>query len=210
MVTFTDENITWLKALLDQAKGKAAVKGQAEKVRKIEELYEKVGNLIVGDIQTTITEEKVDRVNHVLKELEYLVSTYTKITDLGDLFQYDRIKKEMTARLEFLMTCKDEFATQASYLEDYLKKEYRTMILHDISENRKDENGKSTSISQADKLVEIDARYLAVKKEIQKVSQLSDRIKTTYDFYMKMWQGVFQSVSTASKERFAGSNNDSV
>lgn len=58
--------------------------------------------------------------------------------------------------------------------------------------------------------MEIDARYLAVKKEIQKVSQLSDRIKTTYDFYMKMWQGVFQSVSTASKERFAGSNNDSV
>ena len=105
------------------------------------------------------------------------------------------------------MTRKEEFATEAAYLDNYLKKEYRTTILKDITESRKDENGKATSVAQADKLVEIDARYLAVKKEIQKVSQLSDKIKTAYDFYMKMWQGVFQSVSTASKERFASSND---
>ena len=115
----------------------------------------------------------------------------------------------MTARLEFLMTCKDEFATQATYFEDYLIKQLRTTVLKDITETRKDENGKATSVAQADKLVEIDSRYLAVKKEIQKIVELSDSIKTAYDFYMKMWQGVFQSVSTASKERFASVNTES-
>lgn len=208
MVTFTEENVKWLKALITQAEGKAEAKGEAQKLRKLIELREKVGNLIVGDIQTTITEEKVGQVHQVLKELSYLVSRYAKITDIGDLVQYDAIKKEMTARLEFLMTCKDEFATQATYLEDYLKKQLRTTVLKDITETRKDENGKATSVAQADKLVEIDSRYLAVKKEIQKIVELSDSIKTAYDFYMKMWQGVFQSVSTASKERFASSNTD--
>lgn len=208
MITFTSENIEWLQALIKQAETKAANKGEAIKVKKLQEIHDKVGKLIVGDIETKITEEKIDQINQVLKELEYLTKLYTSIVDIGDIIQYDRIKKEMTAKLEFLMTRKDELATEASYLDDYLKKQYRTTILKDITESRKDENGKATSVAQADKLVEIDARYLAVKKEIQKVSQLSDKIKTAYDFYMKMWQGVFQSVSTASKERFASSNND--
>lgn len=208
MITFTSENIEWLQALIKQAETKAANKGEAIKVKKLQEIHDKVGKLIVGDIETKITEEKIGQIDRVLKELEYLTNLYTSIVDIGDIIQYDRIKKEMTAKLEFLMTRKDEFATEASYLDDYLKKQYRTTILKDITESRKDENGKATSVAQADKLVEIDARYLAVKKEIQKVSQLSDRIKTAYDFYMKMWQGVFQSVSTASKERFASSNND--
>lgn len=207
MITFTSENIEWLQALIKQAETKAANKGEAIKVKKLQEIHDKVGKLIVGDIETKITEEKIGQIDRVLKELEYLTNLYTSIVDIGDIIQYDRIKKEMTAKLEFLMTRKDEFATEASYLDDYLKKQYRTTILKDITESRKDENGKATSVAQADKLVEIDARYLAVKKEIQKVSQLSDRIKTAYDFYMKMWQGVFQSVSTASKERFASSND---
>lgn len=207
MITFTSENVEWLQALIKQAETKAANKGEAIKVKKLQEIHEKVGNLIVGDVETKITEEKIEQIDQVLKELEYLTKLYTSIADIGDIIQYDRIKKEMTAKLEFLMTCKEEFATEAAYLDNYLKKEYRTTILKDITESRKDENGKATSVAQADKLVEIDARYLAVKKEIQKVSQLSDRIKTAYDFYMKMWQGVFQSVSTASKERFASSND---
>ena len=207
MITFTSENVEWLQALIKQAETKAANKGEAIKVKKLQEIHEKVGNLIVGDVETKITEEKIEQIDQVLKELEYLTKLYTSIADIGDIIQYDRIKKEMTAKLEFLMTRKEEFATEAAYLDNYLKKEYRTTILKDITENRRDENGKATSVAQADKLVEIDARYLAVKKEIQKVSQLSDRIKTAYDFYMKMWQGVFQSVSTASKERFASSND---
>lgn len=207
MITFTSENVEWLQALIKQAETKAANKGEAIKVKKLQEIHEKVGNLIVGDVETKITEEKIEQIDQVLKELEYLTKLYTSIADIGDIIQYDRIKKEMTAKLEFLMTRKEEFATEAAYLDNYLKKEYRTTILKDITESRKDENGKATSVAQADKLVEIDARYLAVKKEIQKVSQLSDKIKTAYDFYMKMWQGVFQSVSTASKERFASSND---
>ena len=93
MVTFTEENVKWLKALITQAEGKAEAKGEAQKLRKLTELREKVGNLIVGDIQTTITEEKVGQVHQVLKELSYLVSRYAKITDIGDLVQYDAKKR---------------------------------------------------------------------------------------------------------------------
>lgn len=209
MITFTEENVKWLKLLIEQAEGKAEAKGEAEKVTKLRELSRKVGGLVVEDVEVYITEEKVAQVHQIIKELQYLITQYGKIADIGDLAQYDLIKKEMTVRLEFLMTCRNEFTFEASRLEDYLKKKLRTSILKEITETRKDENGKATSVAQADKLVEIDARYLSFKTEVQKIVELSDAIRSQYDFYMKMWQGVFQSVSTASKERFASMNTES-
>ena len=195
MITFTEENVKWLKLLIEQAEGKAEAKGEAEKVTKLRELSRKVGGLVVEDVEVYITEEKVAQVHQVIKELQYLITKYGKITDIGDLAQYDLI---------------NEFTFEASRLEDYLKKKLRTSILKEITETRKDENGKATSVAQADKLVEIDARYLSFKTEVQKIIELSDAIRSQYDFYMKMWQGVFQSVSTASKERFASMNTESV
>lgn len=206
MITFTQENIDWAKALLSQAISKTQDKVKIEKLNSISEKLDRLGE---NPIKISIKEQDIIETNKVISELEIITNAYTRLSDISDVEQYDNIKKQMTSKLQYLSTYKDMFLNESSYLEDYLKKELRTRLIQDIMENDKDINNKKPSFTQADKLVDIDSRYLLVKEQVTRVSNLANTIKTKYDFYMKFWQMVFQSVSTASKEKYMSRvNND--
>lgn len=199
MLVFTAKEISYLTAFLEHAYKKA--EGDEVKQNGIEELRDKVLRLNTDDIQLSVTADTIREVNSVIGELENLVKRYASISDLGDIASYDLIKKQIGIRLLTLATYKLKFESERTYLEDYIKKEFRMKIVLDIMKTQKDPSGKSVSQTQADKLVEVDSRFIAVKKAVADVVKTADNVKIMYDYYSKMWQGVLQSVSTAVQDK---------
>ena len=123
------------------------------------------------------------------------------MSDIGVTDGYDMLKKEMATKLQYLSTYKDIFLNEANYIEDMLKKEIRITLVEEIKLLEK------CSFTQADKLVEKDRRYTTLRDQVYYVKKVSNRIKTKYQFYMQLWQMIFQSVSTATKEMYSTKNN---
>lgn len=197
MTSLTEENVQWLSLLVEQASEKTT--DNVKKV-KLKSLLEKVNLLGKHELKVTITSAQIKAIDEVLKDLEEITSEYTNAMDITDLEVYDKIKKKFTAKLEFLSTYKVLFNEEINYLEDVLKKEIRVHITMEI----KDEEG--ISFTQADKMVEKDIRYTRLRDHIYNLKMISTKIKTKYEFYSQLWQMVFQSVSTASKEKYARSS----
>lgn len=206
MVNFNKENIEWLLALTNQAISK--VKDDDVKLNKLKNISNNLTELSKVNVKITISEDDIKNTNKLLEELKKLTDKYSKMSDISDVNQYDELKKLMSSKLQTLSTYKDIFLNESTYLEDYLKKEFRVKIIQEMMENDTDVNGKKVSFTQADKLVDIDSRYLLVKEKVRKVESLANSIKTKYLFYLQLWQLVFQSVSTASKEKFSTQNNN--
>lgn len=196
---FTEENIAWLNALLDDSLTKTKDK---VKLAKLEDLKTKVTQLGEHTIEISIDETQIAHTNEVIQELEKVTNEYASQTDMSVLEIYDSLKKRLTSNLQFLSTYKDVFMSELNHIEDVLKKEIRIKIVKDI------QYSEDVSFTQADKLVEKDPRYVQLKKEVDSISRIANRIKTKYDFYLKFWQMVFQSVSTASKEKYASRHNN--
>lgn len=199
MLTFTAKEVSYITTFLEHACKKSEV--DVEKRDWLESLRNKILRLDTEDVALNITETDIKEVNAVIAELENLVKRYTSIIDLGDISSYDLIKKQIGLRLLSLATFKLKFESERAYLEDYLKKEFRMKIVLDIMKTHKDPSGKSVSQAQADKLVDLDSRFIAVKKAISDVIRNADNVKLMYDYYSKMWQGVLQSVSTAVQDK---------
>lgn len=199
MLQFTEENIKWLLMLTDDATSRTTDKVKLAKLGSLRTKIEKLGE---ERLQVTIGQELVDEVNVTLKDLQQLIETYTNMSDISALEEYDTIKRQMTAKLQYLATCKDIFYDEVNYLEEVLKKEIRIKLAMEI----KDSEG--ISFTQADKVVEKDARYTVLRDQVYDIKKMANQLKTKYDFYMKTWQMVFQSVSTASKEKFTTRNNN--
>lgn len=196
MLQFTEENIQWLDLLIEEAKKKTE---NETKITKLSDLQDKLQLLGENTLNTSITEQQINDVNDTLKELQDITDAYSNQVDISVLEEYDHLKKRMSTKLEFLATFKDIFIEEANYLEDTLKKEIRGRIANDIKNN----DPECKSFSQADSMVEFDTRYTSLKSHVYYVKKVANNLKTKYDFYMKFWQMIFQSVSTASKERYA-------
>lgn len=200
MLSFTDENIKWLSLLVDNALQKT---NDTNKSSKLRILLDKVQALNQQDLTINITEEQINDTNRVISDLEELTSYYVSITDIGALDDYDRIKKEYAGLLQYLSSYKDLFLNERDYLENKLKKEKRVEIALLIKDEDK------VSLTQAMNLVEKDKRYTLLRDKFYYIDRIANRVKTKYQFYLQLWQNVFQSVSTASKEKFTTKyNND--
>lgn len=201
MKQFTEENIEWLVKLIEEAESRT---DQPVKLTKLKDLKTKVLKLGKHELKISITPNQIEEVDSTIKELESIVEVYTNQADISLLDEYDKLKKQMSTKLEYLSTFKDIFLDEVSYLEEVLKKEIRVDLSMDIKEN----DPECTSFTQADKLVDKDPRYTSLRDQVYFVKRVASRIKTKYDFYMKFWQMVFQSVSTASKEKYANRHNN--
>lgn len=199
MLEFTEENIEWLLKLVEDAKPRTTDK---VKLAKLESIGKKVSKLGEDRLQVTITEQDVKEINNVLNDLQKIIERYTNMSDISNLEEYDKIKREMTAKLQYLSTYKDIFYDEVNYLEDVLKKQIRIKLAMEIK------TSDGISFTQADKVVENDARYTVLRDQVYDIKKMASKIKTKYDFYMKTWQMVFQSVSTASKEKYTTKNNN--
>ena len=197
-VYFTKENFHWLEALTDEALTKTTDK---VKLLKLGSIKNKLEKLKETDIDVNISEEDIKEASAVLDRLETIVKDYTEQKGIAGADKYDELKKQMAGELHYLGSLKDTFMDELTYTEDVFKKEIRIRIVDEI----KDDSG--VSFSQADKLVEKDVRYVNMRKKVHKLRRLANNIKTKYDYYLKVWNMVFQSVSTAIKERHSDNNN---
>lgn len=199
LLAFTDENLLWLDSLISEAMERTT---DEVKLVKMEDMRKKVQAIGQERLDTSITQEQITDTNLVLSDLEAITNAYSMNTDISDLETYDKVKKQITGKLQYLATYKDIFLEETNYLEDVFKKEIRVRLTMAIKES------EGVSFTQADKLVEGDVRYTELRKEIYYLKRLSTSIKNKYAFYMQFWQMVFQSVSTASKEKYASRHNN--
>ncbi|MDC7248640.1 MAG: hypothetical protein PQJ49_01820 [Sphaerochaetaceae bacterium] len=199
MLEFTEENILWLEKLIEDAKPRTDDK---VKLAKLDALSKKVAKLGEERLKVTIGQKEIDEINTTLTDLQKIVERYSNMADIGALESYDGIKREMTPKLQYLATYKDMFYDEVNHLEEVLKKEIRIKIAMEIKES------EGISFTQADKVVEKDTRYTVLRDQVYEIKKMANKIKTKYDFYMKTWQMVFQSVSTASKEKYTSRNNN--
>ena len=93
MITFTQENIDWAKALLSQAISKTQDKVKIEKLNSISEKLDRLGE---NPIKISIKEQDIIETNKVISELEIITNAYTRLSDISDVEQYDNIKKQMS------------------------------------------------------------------------------------------------------------------
>ena len=199
MVNFSEENLTWLNALVLQAKEKTT---DADKQNKLSDLSLKLLLLKDNMLSISIKEKDIKDTKEVMEELEALANKYSSLSDITSVQEYDTIKKQMSNKLQYLSTYKDIFQDEATYLEEILKKEIKMNVVEDLVLVDK------VSFTQAEKLVEKDKRYTILRDQVWSIKKLANNIKTKYDFHMKLWQMVFQSCSTASKEKHAARYED--
>ena len=199
MVNFSEENLKWLNALVIQAKEKTS---DVDKQQKLLDLSDKLEMLKNNMLPISIKEKDIKETKEVIEELEQLANKYSSLSDITSVPQYDEIKKQMANKLQYLSTYKDVFQDEATYLEEILKKEIKMNVVEDLVLVDK------VSFTQAEKLVEKDKRYTILRDQVWSIKKLANNIKTKYDFHMKLWQMVFQSVSTASKEKHSATHND--
>jgi len=199
MVNFSEENLKWLNALVIQAKEKTS---DVDKQQKLLDLSNKLEMLKNNMLPISIKEKDIKETKEVIEELEQLAIKYSSLSDITSVSQYDEIKKQMANKLQYLSTYKDVFQDEATYLEEILKKEIKMNVVEDLVLVDK------VSFTQAEKLVEKDKRYTILRDQVWSIKKLANNIKTKYDFHMKLWQMVFQSCSTASKEKHAAKYED--
>lgn len=199
LLSFTEENLSWLDSLIGEAMNRTEDK---VKLAKMTGMRKKVLKLGQERLKVTITKQQIDETNAVMDDLQLITDTYTNQTDISALEMYDTTKKQITSKLQYLATYKDIFMDEANYLEEIFKKEIRIKLTMEIKES------EGVSFTQADKLVDSDSRYTELRDDVYFVKRIANKIKTKYDFYMKFWQMVFQSVSTASKEKYASRHNN--
>lgn len=192
MVDFSTQDVKILEQLVI-----AALKTSTEEssVKRLEDLRSKVSSLANYELKIDITQKQLDNLNKVMEELNKLVNDYVE-KPFTDVEAFDTIKREMAGYLESLSTLKDIFLNAASFNEEILKKQIRVELI-DLLQTE-----EGYSFTKAKEYVEKDARYTAQRDRLEKLRRISTSIKTKYDYYMKIWQGVIQSVSTASKENY--------
>lgn len=195
---FTQENIEWLSTLVDEAISRT---DNEIKLLKLNGINEKLHKLNSVEVEVGITSEDIKAMKASVGRLQDITEKYVTQKGISNVNVYDELKKDMNGELAYLGTLKDLFLDELSYSEDVFKKEIRAQIVDELSEL------EGVSFTKADKLVEKDIRYSNMRKKVHGLKKLSNNVKTKYDFYLKTWNMIFQSVSTATKERHNDNNN---
>lgn len=191
----TNKEIGWIIALTKEAAERTP---EAKKKSAINSLTEKL-QTIQKDVPQILTSQKdIEGMNKSLAQLHELALAYSESTDISSLEVYDRLKKDFIPHLEYLSTLKDKFAIDADYLNEYIKKELRGKLTEQYKSTLV-EQGDKPSVAAIDRMIETDETYLLVNKQCLLVEGIAQQLKTKYDLYLKLWQMIFQSCSTASK-----------
>lgn len=194
MYIITEEQTMWLTALLEEAVGRA---NTDEKKGKLLSLKEKVAHAFSFIPSINTTEQDVKDAKEILESLRRITETYTENPDLEAVDDYEYIKREMIGQLEYLSTIREKIVDDANFMKDYLRKElYSTLALEYTDPT---DGSKGVSQAKADRLVEVDPRYLTVKKQYNRIQEVASMVKTRYEHYTRTLQAVIQSCSSARK-----------
>lgn len=190
---FTQENVRWITALLDEASTRTS---NEEKATKLKALEAKVRGVLSPSSFIRTTDKDLESLGATMKALEDLRNEYSAIHDLEAIVLYERIKKEMAGHLEYLATLKETLWVDSLMYEDYFKKELRSSLINKIFEET---DGKKLSMAAAEKKVELLEEYQHHKQQFFSLQRLALEVRTKYSFYIDLWKMVMQSCSYASR-----------
>lgn len=190
---FTQENVRWITALLDEASTRTS---NEEKATKLKALEAKVRGVLSPSSFIRTTDKDLESLGATMKALEELRNEYSAIHDLEAIVLYERIKKEMAGHLEYLATLKETLWVDSLMYEDYFKKELRSALINKIFEEA---DGKKLSMAAAEKQVELMEEYQHHKQQYFSLQRLALEVRTKYSFYIDLWKMVMQSCSYASR-----------
>lgn len=190
---FTQENVKWITALLDEASTRTS---NEEKATKLKALEAKVRGVLSPSSFIRTTDNDLENLGATMKALEELRNEYSAIHDLEAIVLYERIKKEMAGHLEYLATLKETLWVDSLMYEDYFKKELRSSLINQIFEETE---GKKLSMAAAEKKVELLEEYQHHKQQFFSLQRLALEVRTKYSFYIDLWKMVMQSCSYASR-----------
>lgn len=190
---FTQENVRWITALLDEASTRTS---NEEKATKLKALEAKVRGVLSPSSFIRTTDNDLENLGATMKALEDLRNEYSAIHDLEAIVLYERIKKEMAGHLEYLATLKETLWVDSLMYEDYFKKELRSSLINKIFEET---DGKKLSMAAAEKKVELLEEYQHHKQQFFSLQRLALEVRTKYSFYIDLWKMVMQSCSYASR-----------
>lgn len=190
---FTQENVKWITALLNEASTRTS---NEEKATKLKALEAKVRGVLSPSSFIRTTDNDLENLGATMKALEELRNEYSAIHDLEAIVLYERIKKEMAGHLEYLATLKETLWVDSLMYEDYFKKELRSSLINQIFEETE---GKKLSMAAAEKKVELLEEYQHHKQQFFSLQRLALEVRTKYSFYIDLWKMVMQSCSYASR-----------
>lgn len=132
--------------------------------------------------------------DNCLENLKNINESYSKLDGGGDTGILEGLKRNMSGELQFLATHKDKLIDEAHKYEYILKDDLKVFLIYKIVKEQ------GISLNQAEKVVKGDIRYIEYRDRVFDLRHYANKLKSSYDVYSKIWQGIIQSVSTSRKE----------
>jgi hypothetical protein len=144
-------------------------------------------------------------VKDILVKLKHLSAAYVGMDNLYDLEGLERLKRDMTAQLEFLAehhARTKKFKTGGDYLEEirkYIKSEATALISDE----------EKISVNQAEKLVYQYSYYRDRVQLMEGVKSFFIKVEVMYKHYQDVLSSVVQSIASGKKDsnyKYASNN----
>jgi len=135
-------------------------------------------------------------VKDILVQLKRLSAEYVEMDNLYDLEGLERLKRDMTAQLEFLAehhARTKKFKTGGDYLEEirkFVKAEAIALIVDE----------QSISVNQAEKVVYEYSYYRDRVKLMENVKAFFIKVEVMYKHYQDVLSSVVQSIASGKKD----------
>jgi hypothetical protein len=189
---FDSEEYRVIKMLIEGNKEK--VKDNVELTAVLDTILHKIEGVNEVSLPTSISREDMATVTRLINSIETNIKRYTSTPGGANLTLLETIKKEITQEMVYLSTFRDRFIYELEFLDEVFRKELFSQLVKEISTR------DGISITQAEKVVNIEDRYMKIRRDLQSLKIILGNVKTKYSFFEKSLQLIIQSVSVAGKE----------
>lgn len=176
--------------LLEKALEESISSNKQKNIAGLRGMIVKFNSMLNSSIGYDVTEEKERDIKTVLDHCKSLITRYSQLKDMSQVFEYDRLKKECGMILDTLGDLKAEFDTYKDFAKADLK-----ALLYKIADEYQQEADRM-SATTAEKKAEFDDRYTVAKEEYKLYLRYASIIKTKFDVMKDIHQAIIQSVST--------------
>jgi hypothetical protein len=189
---FDSEEYRVIKMLIEGNKEK--VKDNVELTAVLDTILHKIEGVNEVSLPTSISREDMATVTGLINSIENNIKRYTSAPGGANLLLLETIKKEITQEMVYLSSFRDRFIYELEFLDEVFRKELFSQLVKEISTR------DGISITQAEKVVNIEDRYMKIRRDLQSLKIILGNVKTKYSFFEKSLQLIIQSVSVAGKE----------
>lgn len=187
----------WLRTFVKEHIGE----GGEKTVMRLDKRLDNYISLCKLEPPITLSEEEIENSESCLSRLDALVKEYSYGSSSLSIDTLEELKRKMAGEIGYLATLRSEFEYQSNVLEEFSKRQFKATLIGEISEEQR------VSVNQAEKIVEKDMRYVAMRRQSTTVDKYANKLKLKYSAYSQTWHSIIQSISVLSKESYSKSSN---